>query len=93
MLQPTTTTLFAVARDLEIISDGYADVETAKRQLAHVQDTMKSVGLEPDVEIVTVEMKATIGKPKLWVDPSAVDEPEEAPADEPAEKPAAPVAP
>lgn len=101
MLQPKTETQFAVARDGAIISDGFTNVATAKQQLAHVSDTMRSVGLEPDVEIVTVEVKTTLGKPKAWKDPSLVDEDTVAGADldaakvaveKTAAKPAAPAA-
>lgn len=89
MLQPKTETQFAVARAGEIISDGYPTPTIAKQQLAHVSDTMRSVGLEPDVEIVTVEVKTTLGKPKTWIDPDAVDEADEAPAEEPVQDPPA----
>ena len=62
-----------IACEGEIFGDGYTDPATAKQQLAHVSDTMRSVGLEPDVEIVTVEVKTTLGKPKFWID-SPLDE-------------------
>lgn len=83
MLKPTTQTLFAIARDADLISDGYTNIDTAKQQLAHFQDTMRSVGLEPDVTIVTVEAKTTLGKPKIWAETITHPEPTEAIKDAP----------
>ena len=79
MPENTTETRFAVARDGELISPLYDTLELGHQQHASIEQTMGSVGLDPDVDLVTVEVKTTYGKPKVYVPPKDI-----APAEEPA---------
>lgn len=66
MFTPTTQTMYAVARGSDVISDLYPTVEKAEQQLAFVKETMRGIQLVPDVELVTVELKTTLGKIKVY---------------------------
>ena len=79
MLEGKTETKYAVARRNSIISDGYDDVATAQQQLAHIEDTMRSVGLKPDVHVVVVDVETSVGRPHAYVEPK----PDEENGDEP----------
>ena len=66
-LTASTQTYYAVARDGQLISAGFPEREIAERQLQHVRDTMMSVGLEPDVDLVSVDVRTSVSKPKVIV--------------------------
>lgn len=80
MLTNTSSTQYAVARGTDIISDGYSTPEIAAQQAQHLSEVMVSVGLEPDLHVVEVTVKTTIGKPKPYTPPTPATEPAEAPA-------------
>lgn len=68
---------FGIARGNEVLVPLYGTEGEARQQLAHVSDTMRGIGLEPDVDLVTVTETISYGKPKPYKEP----EPEQ-PADE-----------
>lgn len=79
---------YGVARRKDLVSDLYDDVATARQQLAHVEDTMTSIGLKSDVRLVQVEVTTSVGPVEDYVEPVADDEPD---VDEPEpEQPAPP---
>lgn len=79
-LTPKKTTLYAVARDGQPINDdATADVAGARRLLATAEGGMRAAGLEPDLELVTVEQTISFGKPKRFVDPAEDDAEEQEP--------------
>lgn len=86
-LTQSTTELFAVARDgVPINDEGHGDVVGARGALKTAEDGMRAAGLEPDLHLVTIERSITFRKPKVFVDPEAVEpdvdeepEPEEPP--------------
>lgn len=69
MFTPTTQTMYAVARNGEVISDLYPSSAQAEQQLQFVTETMEGISLVPDVELVTVELKTTLGKIKPYSRP------------------------
>lgn len=82
-LTPKKTTLYAVARNGQPINDdATADVAVARRLLVNAEEGMRSAGLEPDLELVTVERTISFGKPKRFEDPEAVAQAEDEPAEE-----------
>lgn len=83
MLENKTETQYAIARGAAILSEGYHDVETAKRQLAYINETAESIGYTADAELVTVEVKTTVGKAKAYVEPPKLAPVEEIPPVEP----------
>lgn len=79
----STSTKFGVARGEKIIGEVYPDIDTAKRQLAYIEESMRAADLDPDVNIVTVEEKTTYGRPKVYSEavpekPEPVEVPEQA---------------
>lgn len=77
MSNPTTKieTKYAIARNGEIIGDTplIDDLDVAKRQLEHIEGSMRSASLEPDVELVTIDVKTTYAKPKAYVTTTTSD--------------------
>ena len=87
-MQSKTDTRYGVARGEKLVHEElFIDVVSAKNHLQRVSEQMESIGLEPDVRLVEVEVKTSYGRPKAYKEPS--DEvAEDAPADEQAEAPA-----
>lgn len=65
-IENTTVTKFGVARGDDVLGL-YDDVDQAYQQKRHISETMQQIGLEPDVDVVTVEVKTTYGRPKVHV--------------------------
>lgn len=65
-IENTTVTKFGVARGDDVLGL-YDDVDQAYQQKRHISETMQQIGLEPDVDVVTVEVRTTYGKPRVHV--------------------------
>lgn len=81
-IENTTVEKYGVARGDEVL-ELFDDVAQAYQQQHFIRDTMTSIGLEPDVQVVTVQVRTTYGKPKVhtYADPEPVVEETEEPAD------------
>lgn len=84
-MQSKTETRYGVARGEKLVHEElFIDVVSAQNHLSRVSDQMESIGLEPDVRLVEVEVKTSYGRPKVYKEPS--DEvADEAPVDAPTE--------
>ncbi|WP_413600835.1 hypothetical protein [Curtobacterium sp. Curtsp57] len=71
----TTRTLYAVARDADVITDRRTLLATARGDLAVIEQAMRTAGLEPDVQLVTITETTTYSDPEPYVEPAVVDEP------------------
>jgi len=60
----TTEELLAVARSDAILSGFHADPSTAQQELAQYEANMRSLGLEPDVKLVTLTRRTSYSKVK-----------------------------
>lgn len=65
-LGPSTKTQYAAARGDNILSDGYDTPDQAKQQARHLAEQMTALGLEPDITVVEVLVKTTIGRAKPY---------------------------
>lgn len=74
-LAAKTETFYAVARDGEIISDGYTTVDQAKGQLAFLSETMQAIHLTPDVDLVKVRTTTVIDSIEPFIEPAEFEEP------------------
>lgn len=77
-IENTTVEKYGVARGDEVLHL-YDDTSSAYQQQHFIRDTMTNIGLEPDVDVVVVQVKTTYGKPKLHT----FAEPEEPVVEEP----------
>lgn len=75
-IENSKTERYGVARGDDVLNV-FGTIDEAKQQHAHISQTMVSIGLEPDVDLVTVTETISYGKPKPYKEP----EPEQ-PADE-----------
>lgn len=75
-LENSTVTKYAIARGQSLISDGYDDIDTAQRQFSHLEENARSLGIEPDFRVVTVEVETKVGRPHVWKPEVIEDAPE-----------------
>jgi hypothetical protein len=79
---------YGVARkgSQKVIGETFETVAQAEQHLAWVEGQIRSLGDEPDVRLVYVEVKTTRSNPKVYSPPKeeTVEEPVEAEAPEPA---------
>ncbi len=68
-MSSTTVTKYAVARGEKILGESHEDVNGAKGELAHYEDGMRALGLEPDVRIVTFDVSTTTTRPRVYKEP------------------------
>lgn len=66
-MESTKTERYGVARHDTILSL-HDTLEEARQQHAHVSQTMGNIGLESDVDLVSVTVTTTYSKPKLVKD-------------------------
>jgi hypothetical protein len=84
-----TRDLYAVARGTEVLTDRRPSVASTKHDLKFIEDSMRAVGLEPDVRVVQITETTTYSDPVPYTAPApvtVVDEPvaervEQAPAE------------
>lgn len=68
-MDSTKTEKYGVARNGELLDRLYDTVVDARRQHAHISQTMESIGLAPDVDLVSTVETVTYSKLKVIVDP------------------------
>lgn len=68
----TTTEKYGVTRGDNLLHV-YPTIDEAKQQHAHITQTMDSLGLTPDVDLVTVTEKVTYSKPKPYKEDAPVE--------------------
>lgn len=74
MSSTETVTRYAIARGTTPINDAtYLNLDDTNAALSNAVETEKSIGIEPDVQIVTIDYVTTIGDPVVYVAPT-VDE-------------------
>lgn len=69
----TKTTEYGVARGDQILSSLFSDPDRAEVELSYFEDRMREVGLEPDVQVVSVDTTVTQSKPKPYRAPEPVE--------------------
>lgn len=72
-IENTSTSKYGVARGDDVL-ELFATVDEAKRQLAHIEDTMSRIGLEPDVDLIEVTETVTYSKAKAYKEPTVEDD-------------------
>lgn len=71
----TTRTLYAVARGTTTLTDTRTSVQGARNDLGSIEQAMRTAGLEPDVQLVTITETTTYSDPTPYIEPAVVDEP------------------
>lgn len=89
----STVTHYAAAREGELVSEGFAAVGVAKQHVAWMNEQMQLVSLTPDVDLVAVEVKMTVSRPKLYKDAEAEQSVPEPVIEQPPAAPAPPAEP
>lgn len=70
----TTVTKYAVARKEKLVGALHDAPSSAIAEHASVSATMESVGLEPDVRVVEVDVTTSISRPRAYREPSTDNE-------------------
>lgn len=77
-MDKTSVEKFGVARQGEIIGTLYDTEQQARQQLAHVTETMTSIGLKGDVDLVSVTVTTNYSTPRVIDTPALVEQPADA---------------
>lgn len=65
----STVRKYGVGRDRKLIGQLFDTPEKAVQDLAWFEGQMKSVGLEPDVRVMYVDVVTKVTAPKVWTPP------------------------